>query len=88
MTEDGIFLNGDDCRVLFPLLKRDEAMLPAAARGILLNIERVLYKTLSLAELEALKTQGKRPPPPASDAPFAMPAPFPARGAGNNTRNV
>jgi len=50
----GVFLTLDDCKVLFPRLKEKEPYLAKDERAILLKLEKVLYGSLSVTEIEEL----------------------------------
>jgi len=52
--EEGIFLSLNDCTALFPGLKRNESSLSNNERLILLRMEKVLYRNLSIQEMEEL----------------------------------
>ena len=52
--EEGVFLALDDCTVLFPILKRNESSLSKDERMIMLRIEKVLYRNLSITDMEEL----------------------------------
>jgi len=50
----GVFLTLDDCKVLFPRLKEKEPSLSGEERAILFKMEKVLYGSLSVREMEEL----------------------------------
>jgi hypothetical protein len=53
MTErEGVFFTPDELLVLFPRLKSLEAVLGKKERAVLLKMEKVLYKCLSINEIE------------------------------------
>ena len=52
MTESGVFLSLEELMVLFPLLKKSEALLNNKERRLLVKIEKNLYEHLSIAEIE------------------------------------
>ena len=56
----GVFLTLNDCTVLFPRLKENEASLSKEERVILLKMEKVLYENLSIREMEELTRKGPR----------------------------
>lgn len=49
----GIFLTLEELLILFPLLKRNEALLHNAERQLLVKIEKQVYERLSIADLES-----------------------------------
>ena len=53
-VEAGIFLSLNDCTALYPRLKENESFLSEEERKVLLKIERVLYDSLSIHEMEEL----------------------------------
>ena len=53
-NEAGVFLSLQDCSLLFPLLKKEEAVVSRELRTIMLKIEKVLYENLSIREMEEL----------------------------------
>jgi hypothetical protein len=59
--ETGIFLSLDDCVVLFPRLKENEASLSNEERLILLKMEKILYGSLSIHEIETLLEKASVP---------------------------
>jgi hypothetical protein len=50
----GIFLPLEDCITVFPRLKKDESLLAPSEREVLLKLEKVLYRYLSIQEVENL----------------------------------
>jgi len=48
----GIFLTMEELAAIFPRLKKNEAKLDFKERQVLGRMERVLYKNLSIEELE------------------------------------
>jgi hypothetical protein len=58
--EAGIFLTLADCKALFPGLKKDEASLSGEERRVLLRIEKALYGSLSISEVEELARSTSR----------------------------
>ena len=65
--EAGFFFNLDDCKIIFPRLKREEPSLSKGERAILLKIEKVLYGRLSIREIEELSGDGRPVFPGSSD---------------------
>jgi hypothetical protein len=53
-TNEGLFLNLEDAKALFTLLKGREYALSNAERQVLSKIEDALYACLSVDEVEAL----------------------------------
>jgi hypothetical protein len=51
---EGIFLTTEELLSVFPRLKKSEAAMNVSERAVLLRIERLLYRNLSVEELEAL----------------------------------
>jgi hypothetical protein len=51
---EGLFLNQEEVKVLFSLLKTREYALSNAERMLLLKLENALYARLSVHEVEAL----------------------------------
>ena len=60
--EEGFFLPLNDCKVLFPRLKEHEFSLSTDERMIMHKLEKVLYKNLSIQEMEELleNSEGQR----------------------------
>ncbi|MCL2320037.1 MAG: hypothetical protein FWC45_08120 [Treponema sp.] len=56
--EPGVFLTLDDCIVLYPGLKERELSLSAGERKLMSGIEKVLYSSLSIREMEELLKRG------------------------------
>ena len=56
--EEGVFLTLNDCTVLFPGLKKNESSLSKDERIIMLKMEKVLYRNLSIREMEELLERG------------------------------
>ena len=52
MTSSGIFLSLEELMVLFPVLKKNEALLNNKERRLLVKIEKNLYEHLSISEIE------------------------------------
>ena len=52
--EEGVFLTLNDCKILFPRLKKSESSLSKDERVIILKMEKVLYRNLSVEEMEEL----------------------------------
>lgn len=52
--EEGVFLTLEECTVLFPKLKKNESSLSIDERVIMLKIEKVLYRKLSITDIEEL----------------------------------
>ena len=50
----GITLSLNECRSLFPLLKKQELNLSREQRTIMIKMEKVLYEFLSIQEMEEL----------------------------------
>ena len=55
--EEGIFLTLNDCIALFPGLKRNESVLSNDERTILVKLEKILYRNLSIQDVEKLLEQ-------------------------------
>jgi len=51
-TGVGIFLTMEELAVIFPRLKKNEAKLDFKERQVLGRMEKVLYKNLSIEEIE------------------------------------
>jgi len=51
-ADTGIFLTLEDMAVIFSPLKKNEAQLNLRERQVLNRIERLLYKNLSIEEIE------------------------------------
>ena len=51
-TGAGIFLTLEELSFIFPSLKKNEASLGLRERQVLNRIERMLYKNLSIEEIE------------------------------------
>ena len=52
--ETGVFLTLNDCVTLYPRLKATESFLSDEERKIFLEIEKALYESFSIQELEEL----------------------------------
>jgi hypothetical protein len=52
--EGGVALSLEDCKALFPRLKKLEHYLDNPERSILLRMEKFLYGALSVGEIEEL----------------------------------
>ena len=63
--EAGVFLTLNDCTALYPGLKGNESFLSEGERKVLLRIEKVLYGSLSIREMEELLERGSAPSGPA-----------------------
>ena len=63
-TEAGVFLTLNDCTSLYPGLKENESFLSEGERKVLLRIEKVLYGSLSIREVEELIERGSAPSGP------------------------
>ena len=48
----GVYLTLEELSILFPLLKKSEALLNNKERQILVKIEKKLYEHLSIADIE------------------------------------
>ena len=59
--EEGVFLTLNDCTVLYPGLKENEPSLSDKERNILFKIEKVLYGSLSVREIEELLEKDSAP---------------------------
>ena len=59
--EPGIFLTLNDCLALYPRLKANESFLSPEERMVLLSIEKILYGSFSVNEMEELleKSSGR-----------------------------
>ena len=53
-TEPGVFLTLNDCSVLYPALKENEPFLSEEERKLLLKMEKVLYGSFAINEIEEL----------------------------------
>ena len=51
--EPGIFLSLEELLTLFPLLKKNEALLKNSERQLFVKIEKKLYDNISIADLES-----------------------------------
>ena len=51
---NGVLLTVNDCKSLYARLKGSESFLSEAERKILLRIEKVLYESFSISEMEEL----------------------------------
>jgi hypothetical protein len=52
LLQKGTFFSFEELLILFPLLKKNEALLSNQERTILVKIEKTLYEHLSIAEME------------------------------------
>jgi hypothetical protein len=52
--EPGVFLTLEECKALFPYLKRAEDLFADPERRVLIKLEKVLYRYLSVQEAETL----------------------------------
>ena len=52
--EEGLFLSLEECKILFYGLKKNEFSLSTEERMILYKMEKVLYRNLSIQEMESL----------------------------------
>ena len=52
--EEGLFLPLEECKILFYGLKKNEFSLSTEERMILYKLEKVLYRNLSIQEMESL----------------------------------
>jgi len=52
--ETGVFLTLNDCAALYPRFKGNESFLSEEERMVLLKIEKALYGSLSIREMEEL----------------------------------
>jgi len=59
--EAGVFLTANDCKALYPRLKKIESSLSIEERKILFAIEKLLYGSLSIREMEELLTRSSAP---------------------------
>jgi len=59
--EAGVFLTLNDCTALYPRLKVNEFFLSEEERKVLIRIEKVLYGSLSVREMEELLERGAAP---------------------------
>ncbi|MDR2070930.1 MAG: hypothetical protein LBP81_05905 [Treponema sp.] len=50
--KEGIFFTHDELLALFPRLKSLESVLGKKERAVLIKMEKVLYKCLSISEIE------------------------------------
>jgi len=60
----GVFLTLNDCRALYPRLKKIESSLSSEERKILFAIEKLLYGSLSIREMEELLAKSFAPQGP------------------------
>ena len=51
---EGLFLPLDECKILFSGLKKNEFSLSKEERMILYKMEKVLYRNLTIQEMESL----------------------------------
>ena len=56
--ELGVLLSLTDCMALYPRLKTEESFLSLDERKVLLAIEKILYKSFSVSEIEELLEKG------------------------------
>ncbi|MCL2231982.1 MAG: hypothetical protein FWB99_02785 [Treponema sp.] len=54
----GVFLTLNDCTALYPRFKGSESFLSEGERTVLLKIEKALYGSLSVREMEELLGKG------------------------------
>ena len=54
LAEAGVFLTLNDCTAIYPGLKENESFLSEEERKVLIRIEKVLYGSLSIREIEEL----------------------------------
>ena len=66
--ETGGILAFEDCAALYPRLKKNEAFLSEGERKVLVRIEKVLYASLSINQMEELLETVSAGP----DAPWRM----------------
>ena len=52
MNAAGVILSLEECAILLPLLKKNEARLNTKERELLSKIEKNLYEHLSIADIE------------------------------------
>ena len=50
----GVFLTLNDCAALYPRFKGSESFLSEGERAVLLKVEKALYGSLSVREMEEL----------------------------------
>jgi hypothetical protein len=60
--EAGVFLSLNDCGALYPRFKENESFLSEDERKVLLRIEKLLYRNLSIGEMEELLERGSARP--------------------------
>ena len=53
-TEAGVFLSLNDCKILYPRFKEKESYLSEEERKVFLRIEKILYESFSILEMEEL----------------------------------
>ena len=60
--EEGLFLPLEECKILYYGLKKNEVLLSTEERMILYRMEKVIYRNLSIQEMESLpeSTESKR----------------------------
>ena len=58
----GVFLALNDCAALYPRLKGNEPFLSEEERTVLLKIEKALYESFSISEMEELLERGSARP--------------------------
>ena len=51
---EGLFLSLEECKILFYGLKKNEFKLSTEERMILYKMEKVLYRNLSIQDMESL----------------------------------
>jgi len=60
--EVGVFLAVNECAALYPRFKGNEPILSEEERRVLLKIEKVLYGSLSIQEMDKLLEGGAAKP--------------------------
>ena len=60
--EAGVFLNLNDCMALYPRFKGNEPVLSEEERKVLIRVEKALYGSLSIREMEELLERGSARP--------------------------
>jgi len=58
----GLYLSLNDCAVIYPRFKGSESFLSEGERMVLLKIEKILYESFSIREIEDLLDRGSAKP--------------------------
>ena len=60
--EPGVFLSLNDFTALYPRFKENESFLSEEERKVFLRIEKMLYESFSIREMEELLVRGSAKP--------------------------